>query len=156
MIVVGAVDVLPFLAAVSSGPLYFVSGRAGRRWARWRDLRCQERDIDRAEREARTYLARTVPTSRYPNGRVVRKPAVPPAGPSGVSCRPPLGGAGVASRRYVPNGYQVDWRARAARHRERQNEAAIRAGRGVVSLDVPSPPVVDSFDDWGSSDWQSW
>ncbi|QZD98751.1 hypothetical protein SEA_PINKCOFFEE_4 [Gordonia phage PinkCoffee] len=28
-----------------------------------------------------------------------------------------------------------------ARQRERQNEAAIRAGRGVVSLDVPPPPV---------------
>lgn len=28
-----------------------------------------------------------------------------------------------------------------ARQRERQNEAAIRDGRGVVSLDVPPPPV---------------
>ncbi|AXQ62237.1 hypothetical protein KNU09_gp04 [Gordonia phage TillyBobJoe] len=81
-------DVLGALAL--SVPLYWVSSRAGHRWAQWRDLRRQEREIDRREQN---------------------------------------------------RDLEEIMQAWDHCERERQNAAAIRAGRGVVSLDVPPPPV---------------
>ncbi|ANA85310.1 hypothetical protein SEA_PHLOP_4 [Gordonia phage Phlop] len=82
-------DVLGALAL--SVPLYWASSRAGHRWAQWRDLRRQEREIDRREQN---------------------------------------------------RDLEEIMQAWDHCERERQNTAAIRAGRGVVSLDVPPPPVV--------------
>ncbi|QOC56002.1 hypothetical protein SEA_CLOWN_4 [Gordonia phage Clown] len=60
----------PLAAIAATIPLYWASSRAGHRWAQWRDLIRQERDLDRAARAAR---------SQPP----VRR-AIPPPGNAGV------------------------------------------------------------------------
>ncbi|AOE44913.1 hypothetical protein SEA_TWISTER6_4 [Gordonia phage Twister6] len=88
-------DVLGALAL--SVPLYWASSRAGHRWAQWRDLRRQEREIDRREQN-RDLEEIMQAWNRLDAARPVAR-AKPIPHPN---ITPPTGGSGQAAASMVP------------------------------------------------------